>query len=137
MKNEDYIFIKKMIKKRRKFKQYLKINDKVICRIEDIKIIKNAKPYIPPVFDENSPGWNQGIQDLFKKFPPIPIDIKSYQEDDHNTLTSLTSEIAKAVDIPESFLGYKIKDISIPHAINVSITRGCPNLNKMENKHEK
>lgn len=127
MKNKDFIFIKKMIKKRRAFKQYLKINGIVVCRIEDIKITKNTNPYIPPVFDENSPGWNQEIQDFFKKNPPIPIDIKSYQEDDHNTLTSITSEIAKATNLSKSFLGYKIKDIPIPHVIIVSITKGCQN----------
>lgn len=137
MKNEDFIFIKKMFRKRKKFKQYLKINGKVICRIKDIKITKNKVPYILPVFNENSPGWNQGIQDVFKKFPPIPIDTRIYQEDVHNTLTSLTGEIAKAVNLPESFLGYKIKDISIPHAINVSITRGCPKHERMENNQMK
>lgn len=74
MKNEDFIFIKKMFKKRKKFKQYLKINGKVICRIKDIKITKNTNPYIPPEFNENSPGWNQDLQDFFKNNPPIPID---------------------------------------------------------------
>ena len=34
-----------------------------------------------------------------------------YNENDHITLTSLTSEIAKAVNLPESFLGYKIIDV--------------------------
>lgn len=78
MKNEDFIFIKKMFKKRKKFKQYLKINGKVICHIKDIKISKNKVPYIPPVFDENSLGWNQDLQDFFKANPPIPIE--NYQE---------------------------------------------------------
>ncbi len=76
MKNEDFIFIKKMFRKRKKFKQYLKINGKVICRIKDIKITKNTNPYVPPEFDKNSPGWNQGIQDVFKKYPPIPINVE-------------------------------------------------------------
>lgn len=76
MKNEDFIFIKKMFKKRKKFKQYLKINGKVICHIKDIKITKNNIPYAPPAFNENTPGWNQDLQDLFKIYPPLPIPIK-------------------------------------------------------------
>lgn len=48
-------------------------NGGITLQVKSIKITKMKKPIEKPVFDENTPGWNQGIQDFFKNNPPIPI----------------------------------------------------------------
>lgn len=50
-------------------------NGGITLQVKSIKITKMKKPIEKPVFDENTPGWNQGIQDFFKNNPPIPIDV--------------------------------------------------------------
>ena len=49
-------------------------NGDITIQIKSIKFTKMKKPIEKPVFDENTPGWNQDIQDVFKKYPPIPIE---------------------------------------------------------------
>lgn len=51
-------------------------NGGITLQVKSIKITKMKKPIEKPVFDENTPGWNQGIQDVFKKYPPIPINVE-------------------------------------------------------------
>lgn len=51
-------------------------NSGITLQVKSIKITKMKKPIEKPVFDENTPGWNQGIQDVFKKYPPIPINVE-------------------------------------------------------------
>lgn len=75
MKNEDFIFVKKMFKKRKKFKQYIKFKGIPLQHIISISITRGCPKPTLPVFDENSPGWNQDLQDFFKNNPSIPIDV--------------------------------------------------------------
>lgn len=73
-KNKKTKYGKKTCK--RKYINSLYVNDIHICTVTKILITKRYKPIEKPVFDENTPGWNQGIQDVLKEYPSIPINVE-------------------------------------------------------------
>lgn len=73
-KNKKTKYGKKTCK--RKYINSLYVDDIHICTVTKISITKRYKPIEKPVFDENTPGWNQGIQDVLKSYPSIPIDVE-------------------------------------------------------------
>lgn len=98
---------KKVYKK--KYFRTLYNNDIPMGMITSVSITRGCKPIEKTMFDENTPGWNQDIQDVFKKYPPIPIEnieismpteqlqsygIRLFKGDEHETLTSTSRRIA-------------------------------------------
>lgn len=64
-------------KKSYKQKKFITLqNGDIITPIKSIKITKLKKHIKKPMYNENSFGWNQDLQELFKVYPPLPIPIK-------------------------------------------------------------
>ena len=106
---------KKVYKK--KYFRTLFNNDIPIGMITSVSITRGTGNNIKkPVFDENSFGWNQELQDVFKEYPPIPmgwknIPTKIFKGDEHKTLTSITRRIANETESEKDTLGKIISNV--------------------------